>query len=296
MSGSTKRIVICFLGILGGIAAWPVSELILSRQALFPSYLFFSAVLGAAIGLLFGIFFGTGEGIIASNKSKIISGAFAGAIIGLIGGGSGLLIGQFATFLIGETLLKSIRIFKDFSLPISRTIGWAVMGIFIGTIDGFRSKSLKKILIGLLGGFLGGITGGFVIEYLRFTFPDILYSRLTGFVIFGLLIAFFYSIVEKQFSRGALKLLNGLHKGKEFLINQHKTRIGKIKQNDIVLDYYRNIAERHADIIIKGKSVIIKQNSTTFPLYVNEEKVSETRLRYEDVIKIGSAKFFYKMK
>ena len=144
MSTGLRRLILLCLGILAGVAAWPLSELIVASQARFPSYLLFVAVLGAAVGILMGAFFGAAAGIFARVGSRILVGMFVGAIVGLIGGTIGLLIGQAALFLIGGLFLQSYRSFQQVGLPISRAIGWAFLGIFVGLAEGFRAGSAKK--------------------------------------------------------------------------------------------------------------------------------------------------------
>ena len=85
MTTLVRRLIILALGFLGGIAAWPLAEVILSFQADFPSYLAFLAPLGAAVGLIMGAFFGAAEGI-TSRIDGITRGMLVGAVIGCVGG------------------------------------------------------------------------------------------------------------------------------------------------------------------------------------------------------------------
>jgi hypothetical protein len=79
MSTGLRRLILLCLGILGGVAAWPLTELIVASQARFHSYLLFVAVLGAAAGILMGAFFGAAAGIFARVRSRILVGMFVGA-------------------------------------------------------------------------------------------------------------------------------------------------------------------------------------------------------------------------
>ena len=288
-----KRLIVTFLGVAAGLAAWPVVELILARQAAFPSYLVFNIVFGCIFGVILGIFFGSGEGIIAGDAGRAASGALTGAVVGLLGGIAGFLIGQAALFLFGGIFFRSYASFRTIGLPLSRAIGWAFMGIIIGMSEGIRARASKKIVMGILGGCIGGMLGGFSIEYLKLFFPELIYARLAGLVLFGALIGLFYSIIEEQLSFGVLQVLNGRFKGKEFFINQHKLRIGGGKNNDICLPGC-DLAERHAVISAQRKDVIIRRAADNLRLLVNEQDVPERILKYEDVIKIGRVKLFYK--
>lgn len=296
MSSFMKKIFLCLIGILAGLAAWPIAETVIYFQSKFPSYLILSVVLGGVFGLIMGMFFSTTEGIILQDKSKIFSGVFMGIIIGIIGGILGFLAAQFFMFFIGDKLSHSARSFDKFILPLSRGIGWAILGIFIAIVEGIRSGSFKKFLVGFIGGLLGGLIGGLCLEYLRFVIPNISISRLAGLLIFGFFIGLFYGFIEKSLSKGILRLLNGTLKGKEYLINQKKIKIGSSKKNDIILSDYENVEDNHAVLNIKKDDVILKNIGKKNPVLINESAVSEQVLKLEDVIKIGNAKFLFKFK
>ena len=66
MSTLLRKAVFGLIGLLGGLAAWPLAEGILSMQMFFPSYLVFSSVLGMTLGGVMGAFFGSIESITLS--------------------------------------------------------------------------------------------------------------------------------------------------------------------------------------------------------------------------------------
>ena len=294
MSTGLRRLILLCLGILGGVAAWPLTELIVASQARFPSYLLFVAVLGAAVGILMGAFFGAAAGIFARVGSRILVGMFVGAIVGLIGGIIGLLIGQAALFLVGGKFLSSYRSFQQVGLPISRAIGWAFLGIFVGLAEGFRAGSTKKMGIGFLGGLLGGLIGGFALEYSRLYLPQALPFRLIGLVVLGVAIGLFYGIIERSMAFGILRVLNGRLKGKEFILNEARIRIGRARRNQITLEPYENLADRQVQIRFRKGEAVLTNLEPKYPVLVNDRTVTEHRLKYEDVLKIGSAKLFYR--
>ncbi len=297
MSTLTRRIFLCLIGILAGLAAWPVAETTLLFQSGFPSYLIFTTFLGMVFGFVIGGFFGSSDGIIMSITYNTFSGMLHGALIGIAGGIVGFLIGQAALFIIGDIFIHSMKSFNTVGLPVSRAIGWAFLGIFIGIVDGVRTRSAIKIKVGIIGGIIGGFLGGLALEYLRLTIPSIMFSRMAGLLVFGLLIGFFYGLVEKRLSYGVLRLLNGRYKGKEFLVNQRKMKIGSSDKNNIVLSGYRDIADIHAELRLKGQEVIITGGGGAKNVtLVNDDKIAERQLKLEDVIKIGSAKMIFKFK
>jgi hypothetical protein len=295
MSSLKRRIFLCLVGLLAGLAAWPAAEITLLFQADFPSYLVFSIFLGIVFGIFIGAFFGSGDGIIMSHRRSIVTGVAKGLFIGALGGAIGFLIGQAALFLTGEYLIHSMKRFNTVGMPISRAIGWAVLGLFVGMVDGVRSRSWNKIRVGIIGGISGGFLGGLALEYFRTAFPDTIFARLMGLLIFGLFIGLFYGLVEVRLSYGVLTLLNGRFKGREFLINQKKLRIGALEKNDIKLEGYYDVSDCHAMVSVKRDDVFISRVENG-RLLVNDDPVDEHMLKYEDVIKIGSAKLLYQYK
>jgi len=296
MSTFAKRLLLCVIGIIAGAGSIPFTETALYNQELFPSYLVFTVFVGLVFGLFAGAFFSTGEGIFLNDKKKIFKGIFVGALIGVIGGVIGFLSGQFFLFIIGDKLLHSAKEFESMGLPLARSISWAVLGIFIGIIEGVRAGSGKKIVIGLIGGFLGGALGGLIFEALKYSLKDAFIARLFGLMIFGLLIGFFYGLIEKTLSNGVLRVLNGSMRGKEILVNQRKIKVGSSGRNDFVLSDYSDVDAQHALFQLKKDEVVVKNISKNKILKVNDDPVSEHKLRFEDVIKIGEAKFLYKVK
>ncbi|HET6486551.1 MAG TPA: FHA domain-containing protein [Spirochaetia bacterium] len=294
MTTMVRRLILACLGLLGGLAAWPVAELILSFQGSFPSYLAFNAVLGAATGALMGAAFGAAEGITSRVKTRIPNGMLLGAAVGCVGGAAGLLAGQAALWLIGGLFLRSYHSFQWVVLPVSHAIGWAVLGVFVGAGEGARAVSPRKAAVGVLGGLVGGLVGGFLLEYSRLVLPAMALSRLIGLVILGISIAFFYGLIEQGLAYGVLRILTGSLKGKEFLVSQRRMRIGRARRNEIALPDYEDLAETQAQIRIKRGEAILMTLQKEPPMLVNERKVSERALKLGDVIRIGSARFFFR--
>lgn len=294
MTKFVRIIIISIIGLLSGLACWPFVEFFINYQTFFPSYLIFSLTIGTIIGVIMGAFFSCIDYITIEKKEKFFSNILLGKIIGGIGGILGFLFAQYILFILGERLLRTQVSFDYFIMPFTKAFSWSIFGAFIGAVDGIRSKSLKKFGIGLLGGILGGFFGGLLLEYLLIIFPRSIYSRLIGLSVLGFFIGFFLSLIEDKFSRGILKLLNGVFKGREYLLNQKRVQIGKAKDNDIVLKDFAIMNDYHAVLECKKNSIFIKNLSKDHPVKVNDEIIDQYELRHEDVIKIGSAKFLFK--
>ncbi len=293
MNTFIRKLVYGFIGLLGGLAAWPVAEILLQQQSSFPSFLVFTVSLGAIFGAVMGAFLGSSEGIMLSIKPKIVPGIITGAVVGVVGGIVGFLIGQGVLLFISEIVFHSNKSLRSIGIPISRIVSWTFLGMFIGMVEGVRALSFAKIKVGLLGGIVGGLFGSVLMEFLRTQYPEFIFTRLVGLMVFGMLIGVFYGLFEKGMAQGVLRLLNGKLKGKEYLLVQRKTKIGSSAKMDILLSEYKDIAEDHAQISRKKDNAVIKCSTPESRVLVNEAKIDEHTLKFEDVVQIGSAKFLF---
>lgn len=296
MSLFVRIIFFGLTGIIAGMAAWPFAELVLSYQARFPSLLFFNCVLGITVGLFMGACFGTSEGIISGSREKIKTGVTMGVIIGAVGGLIGFVAGQAALLLIGTTLFNSTSSFERIGFPISKAVGWGVFGIYIGIVEGIRSRSIEKSRNGLIGGLLGGIFGGLIVEYIRMLSPENHYARLVGLIILGCLIGIFYGFIENKLAKASLRLLNGRFKGREFLLAQRVIKIGESEKTEIGLSGYRGIDDVHFQLKREKDNFILTDAGSKTGTFVNDDRTKKTRLRDGDIIRIGDAQFQFRKK
>lgn len=283
-----RRLSITLLGLFGGLAAWPLTELIIAQQHLFDSYLLFSMTQGALIGIVLGFFFGSGEGLSRQERRKMLSGGASGALLGLMGGVLGCLTGQVLMLFLLEALGTRGVLF-------ARIPGWVVLGLSVGMSEGIRARSGKKILIGVLGGVIGGGLGGASIDLLPLYFPSIAALRAVGFVLLGSSIAFCYALLEKSVSPGILRILNGRQRGQEYAVAQNRLRVGRGKGNDIVLNTYEDVKHRHALFRLKKEGLWIEGSNGENDVLVNDIQISGPKLlKYEDCIRLGSAKLYFR--
>ena len=294
MTTFARRLIILALGLLAGVCVWPFIETVLYFQGSFASYRIFLPLLGAVTGAVMGAFFGAAEGITSRVKSRLANGMLLGAAVGMAGGALGFLAGQAVLWLTGNLILRSYRDFQLVVLPVSRAVGWAVLGVFVGAVEGVRAGSPKRIFVGVLGGLVGGLLGGLLLEYSRLVLPRIAWSRLAGLVVLGLAIALFYGLIERGMSFGVMRVLTGPLKGKEFLVNQGRMRIGRSRRNEIALADYEDLADLQARIRVRRGEVVISNAEPRVPMLVNEQRAREKALRLGDVVKLGSARFYYR--
>jgi len=293
MSLLAKRLLMLLMGCLAALMAWPCLLMIQFLQPRLPSYLVLTILQGLVFGLIFGAVFGSFEGIAVSSRPKAWRGMVFGAVFGLASGSLGMLAGQGFLLLSANQLFRSQSLQFSIGLTIANGLGWMLVGLFVALIEGLRARSGRKCLIGLAGGLLGGLIGGATMQSLMLLFPDNSLALLSGLLIFGLALAMFYSLFERRFSAGTLRLLNGPLKGKDYPVSKNRMVIGSDDACDIVLKGYPEVLARHAELRIRKQKLLIVKLDKAAKLLVNDDVTSETSLRREDVIALGKARFFF---
>jgi Mg-chelatase subunit ChlD len=284
MSHVIRRIVYIAIGLLGGLAVWPVMETLLVLQSRFSTYLLFSLTSGAAFGLVMGAFFGSIDGMVAGVARRVIGGAFVGALVGAIGGAFG--------FFVGQSALVFFASLGNIGIAIARSLGWAILGAAVGVGEGVRARSGRRTFVGVTGGAIGGFLGGLAVEFAPALLPAG-YARPVGIVAYGTIVSTAYSIVERGRIFGVLRLLNGPRKGTEFILNQRRVTIGSRPGGDVPLVGYRRVADRHAEIRDRGGHLVLVPLATDAATIRNDDRVGEEDggfLKFGDVIQVGSAK------
>ncbi|MDA3852152.1 MAG: FHA domain-containing protein [Spirochaetaceae bacterium] len=295
MTSRGKFVLYALIGLLGGAASFATVDLLLRFQESFSSYLSFNLLLGASFGIMLGVFLGSAEGIVHSNRHKVLTGILVGVLVGALGGILGVHYGQ--SLLLS---LLSRSSYQD-SLPLGlslffRALSWSVMGILIGMVEGIRARSGIKIFYGMLGGLFGGFLGGILLELINHFSRSYALSRLLGMLVLGSLIGVFYAILERNFTPGVFRVLNGSLKGKKLALNQRKLTVGFSNRNDLALNGYNGVEKLHSVITVRGDQVQILPFRNAYTIMVNDEKVDQAVLKYHDVIAVGDARFLFEVK
>lgn len=237
-----------------------------------------------------GAAFGVAEGITSRITSHVPDGAVLGAAVGLVGGAAGAVAGQAALWIFGGLVLRTYEGFQWAVLPVSRAVGWAVIGVFVSVGEGVRALSPKRIVVGLIGGFIGGLIGGLLLEYCGLLLPARVFPRLIGLAALGLSIALLHGLIESGVSFGTLRVLTGALRGKEFLINQGRMRIAKSHGAEIWLPDLEDVT---VELRVRQGEVFLRNLSPEAPLLINEQHVHEQQLVTGDVVRVGSTAFYY---
>lgn len=280
----SKNTIVTVLGFTGGLAAWPFLELVLWKQEAFGSYLFFFVAATLIPGFFMGLLLGCAEGLISRSWSRSIK----GGLIGLLAGSAGGLVGGFAGQLLLSHIIRLLPGRGDVLQTTVRTVAWALVGTFVGLSEGVRSLSARKMGIGALGGLLGGALGGLVLEVLSRSLSSSL-PRLAGLLLMGTMIGFFCTLLDRKYSFGVLRILNGSQAGKKYRINQKKMDLGSGNRT-IIFNDYDDVDDKEIEIQVNKGVITVIDDKMDNKLYVNDKATSKTNLKYGDVIKAGSVK------
>ncbi|MBN1647196.1 MAG: hypothetical protein JW874_04115 [Spirochaetales bacterium] len=285
--------VVC---LFGAVTAWPIVELVIYNQEMIPSVLVYNLIIGGITGAFIGAFLGGIKGMQIKKASTMFRGSVFGLISGGIGGMLGMIVAQGILTLVGSYLYHSAKQLYSFGLPLSRTVGWGLLGIFVGITEGIRTRNGYRIRNGIIGGLLGGLCGGFLSELLRGGTSGTGFSRLGGLALLGAGIGLLYSLVDSQMSKGVLTALNGPAKGKTFPVYK-KTIIGGSDNVDVTIagGFPGTQEEAFATIVNEHGNYTIATTKGSATM-VNDDPTKGSTLNDGDVVTVGTTRFLFQVK
>jgi len=231
---------------------------------------------------------GAVEGIMGANVRRALQGAGLGLLIGLVGGGFGGVLGQI--------LYGSMRGGSG-SLPVIvqivvRAIAWALIGACIGLAPGFLTRSSRKVINGLVGGLLGGAAGGLLFDPIGIMLGGGELSRMVAISVLGAAAGGAIGLIEEIRKEAWLIITAGPLSGKQFILYNPVTTIGRSPKADIMLAKETGAADLHCRISRSGNRMTLEDLSGGRTL-VNGRPVGSTVLRSGDVITIGGTQLTF---
>lgn len=299
MYGITGRIVLYTLaGLAAGFLTWLFSDASgfvhlsdsvhqMTRREVLDSY-FVGMAWGAFVAILLGVadFVNSGSW---GQWPKVLG---FGLIVGLVAGVLGLQIGML---FFGGLYVEPANSPVDFLRNVlARATGWAAIGAFAGTSDGWRKASLRVGRNGFIGGAIGGLLGGSAFEIIPYLIPGLHVSpisRLFGFLITGACIGLFVSLVQQFFKEAWIRIVMGRNEGRDVIIERQETKIGRSELADVPLFGDSAVAKIHAILYAQpgGQFILRDVSNSPVGVTVNEARVSTDHpIRDGDQIRIAS--------
>jgi hypothetical protein len=266
-------------------------------------FLIFS-IIAAMIGL--GI--GAADGIVCRLPRR----AALGGVIGLLVGAVGALFTSVVAGVIYTPLNDAAmaQMFSDSSARhafgfllqmIGRMLAWAFAGMAMGLGQGIALRSKRLLAYGFVGGMIGGLLGGLLFDPIDTVIlgadrigADA--SRAIGLIVIGCAVGAMIGIVELLTRDAWLRMTEGPLAGKEFLLFRDTMNIGASPKSEIYLFNDPAVAPTHATLRVIGDEIEITARDRVHPLVVNQNSVSNARLRNGDRISIGSTSFIFQQR
>ncbi len=273
--------LVYYSGIFSGWAAflgWLAGELFVLRgDAARGGWLGIALVgglVGAAIGAGLTAASAMGERAWARMAGRMVLGAVGGGVGGLVG----MLIGNAAYAGIG--------------LP--RFIGFMILGLAVGVVDGLADRSWRRVRNGVFGGLLGGMVGGLLFNPLVFLLASDsgIASRAAAFVILGLCLGALIGLTQVVLREAWLTVLDGYRTGRQLIISRPITVLGRADHlplpflgtanRELELEHCRIVRQRDG-------SFLLEDLQSRLGVFVNQQRVQGSRiLASGDVIKLGA--------
>lgn len=286
-------------GLMGGSAAWVITEVVVNQDASSQTYL--GAILGtmgwfAIVGALIGGAIRASEDIYVGRHEAAIKGFFIGAAVGL---GTGLVSGLFAQ--IAYSVLGGGHESSGALLQImARTFAFGFAGVLLGLGISLPSGLKQKIKAAAIGGLVGGLIGGFCFDTLGAVIALIIgggggVSRMLGLIVTGAAIGYGMGATENIYRDAWLQVTAGPFKGKQFILFKKDSWIGRDPSCDIVLVKDTYVADRHCLVCETPNGYRMKTNSASgAQVLINGAAFSEKILQPGDVIQIGYTQFVFR--
>jgi len=261
-------------------AAWAVAEaLVFGRLPPSVEPAVVGGLVGAGIGLAVNVAAALGTG----GWKTLGSRAAIGGAGGVLGGAVGASIGN-AVYLMGSSGEVGWAL---------RAVGWLLMGMGIGVIDGIQERSVAKIRNGLIGGALGGLVGGLLFDPLANLVASAtgMSSRATAFVVLGLTIGGLIGLVQVVMRDAWLTVVDGYRPGRQLLLSRPITILGSAEHLPLPFIGAMNAGIPPEQLRISRQAdggFVLEEIVNGATAAVNQQAIQRlTRLHDQDVIRLG---------
>jgi hypothetical protein len=271
--------LIYYSAFVGGWAAfvgWLISEIFLLRRATelsLLSLMLTAGFVGGAIAGGLGMLAGAANGQWKQGFHRLWLGLGGGFIGGALGGGFGALI------------------YSEQLATVSRTIGWTLMGLAIGSVDGVFDLSVKKIRNGLIGGGIGGFLGGLLFNPIYALFGGNMSSRAAAFVILGMFIGLFIGLAQIILMEAWLTVVAGFRTGRQLILTLPETILGTSEKSPLPFIAYgaKGVEPIHLRILRRPEGgFLLQDNNSRTGTQLNGTRIAApVLLRHGDLIQLG---------
>ncbi|MGO9113667.1 MAG: FHA domain-containing protein [Thermoguttaceae bacterium] len=232
-----------------------------------------SGTTGAAIGLGLNVLGGMANGRWRQLARRALPGLLGGCIGGVAGG------------MVGGVM---------FYCGLPRAIGWMVLGLGVGAVEGIYDRSFRKIRNGLIGGAAGGLIGGLLFDSiynLELTASG-RSCRAAAFIVLGLLIGAAIGLAQVVFRVAWLTVVDGYRTGRQLNLTQPVTVLGRA--DHLPLPFLgptnKDLESEHLTIrCLPDGSYCLEDNHSKLGTRLNSQPVAGPMpLKDGDIIRLGT--------
>jgi hypothetical protein len=237
-----------------------------------------TALVGAFIAGGLTLLGGVASGAFQGQWHRLWPGLAGGFVAGAVGG----LIGNLMYLVLPNIIV--------------RIVGWTIMGLAIGAVEGLYDRSAKKIRNGLIGGAVGGFLGGLFFEPVAGLVGGrdvqaVMSSRAAAFVILGLCIGCFVGLAQVILKEAWLTVEAGFRPGRQLLLSMPEIVMGTSERAALPFIAFgaKGVEPVHVRIMRRDDgSYILQDNHSRTGTFVNGQHVQgAVVLRNDDVIQLG---------
>jgi hypothetical protein len=281
---------IFYNAMLGGWAAfagWLLSELLVLHRSTDVGWLglfLAAALVGAAIGAGLSLLGVLANARFSASALARLAFCLAG---GFVGGAVGGLIGNLIFWWAGSGAASAG---SQSWLAVLRALGWMIMGLGIGGVEGLFDRSAKKIRNGLIGGAIGGLLGGLCFDPVVRLVGGNMSGRAVAFVLLGLCIGLFIGAAQIVLREAWLTVEEGFRPGRQLVLDVPVTVLGTSEKAQLPFIAFGAKGVEPVHVRIERRSdgrFVLRDNGTRTGTLVNGERSDEAVLENDDVIQLG---------
>jgi hypothetical protein len=271
--------LVYYSAVIGGWAAfvgWLIAECLVLRGEGTRGGWLGLVLVGALVGGAIGAGINVLAGISNTQWKQVLQRVVVGLLVGSAGGAVGIVVGNMV-----------------FAVGLPRALGFMVLGLGVGVVDGLYERSASKIRNGVIGGLVGGLVGGFLFDPLTnlIASGSGIASRATTFVILGICIGALIGFTQVVFRQAWLTVLDGYRPGRQLILSQGVTILGR--GDHLPLPFIgpnnQDLESEHARIQRQTNgSYAIEDINSKLGVSVNHQRVQGAcPLKDGDTIKLG---------
>ena len=273
--------LVYYAAVVSGWAAfigWLLAELIILRGDAERGGTLGLALVGGIVGAAIGAGLSVASGLGNQQWQMLLK----RVPMGLVGGGAGGLLG----ILLGNLAYTHLH------LP--RFLGFVILGLGVGVVDGIYEQSPRKLRNGLIGGLMGGLVGGLLYMPMNSLINSNtgMPSRMIAFVVLGIAIGAMIGLVQVVLREAWLTVVDGYRPGRQFILAQKTTVLGRAEHLPLPFLGPSNsqVTLEHLQIVRQPQGEYWLEDMTSaLGTYLNHQRISGTAvLTNGDLIKLGT--------